>query len=598
MNKKVAEFSMSKKDFGFVIDGEEKYFVALKNTLNAADKDIVNYEIIDYKGKKEAKITKIIKRKTDEFIGILQKNKSFAFVLCSNISKDIYISKSNMKKYKDGDFVKVKIIDWDKKSPEAKILTSYGSSKNAENIVEVLLQNNNIEAEFDVNSINIANSLKTKIDYSNRIDLSDKMHITIDSEDTKDIDDAIYLEKENDNYILYVSIADVSHYIKQDSYLDNIAKKRGNSIYLYHKSIPMLPRILTNDICSLNPNEEKLAFTVKIVYDKDAKVISADFFKSIICSKFKLSYNKVNELLRSEEKTEYSDMLFEMNELSKKLSDLSIKRSCIEFEIPEIKLKLDNKFKIEEITLRTREDAEILIENFMVAANEQVAKYLYYLEMPAVYRIHEKPELESMKNLNEELKKFNLNYKDPRVLEKKLQNLIEKTKNFEYGYLISKLVLRSMKKAIYFKEDKGHFGLGLEHYLHFTSPIRRYSDLIVHRILNDALNKYMDSVKKTNLDKRLNEICKHISFTERQAQKIEYQARDIKIAEYMADFVNKEYDAIISSENNGKYYVTLSNYAEALLINRDVSYIIGDKVKVLIREVDVLNGKIYVKLKN
>ena len=584
--------------YSLIVSNDEEYYLHIKNSLNSHNNDVVKFEIFEYKGKTEARVLKILKRYTNEFVGRITHSKNFSFVSVDGFSQDIYISKKNRFKSKDNDLVKVKIYLWEneKRKAEAKVIQVLGSSDNAENIVKSKLMNMGIVEEFSKDIMKDNSFLN--IDKGNRVDLTNTMHITIDGEDTKDLDDAIYLEKKGDKYILYVSIADVASYVKEGSSIDEEAFKRANSIYLYDRSIPMLPRFLTNDLCSLNPHKNKLTFTVKIVFNEKAKVIEHNFFKSIINSKYRLSYNQVNDIFSGKDNNnyEYKDMLLLMSELSDKLSAISQKRGNIEFEIPELKLKLDNNKKLSNIIVNNRGKAEILIENFMVSANNQVAVYMFNNDIPCVYRIHEKPDIEAMYNLNNELNKVGLSVKNPNILVNKLQNIIQNTKNTKLGYSLHKLILKSMKKAIYSSENKGHFGLALKDYLHFTSPIRRYSDLVVHRNLEKSLNRFIGEKEKHKMNKKINKISKHISKQERDSQRIEYMARDIKIAEYMNNKIGESYRAIVSSIFEDRVFITLDNYVEALLENRG-EYILGDSLDVIITKVDIYNGKIYAKRK-
>ncbi|VWL85069.1 ribonuclease R [Oceanivirga miroungae] len=603
MKNKIGELSLHKRGFGFIIDGDNKYFVANKNLLSAAEGDVVEYEVVMYKGKEEAKIIKVIKRKKDEFIGRIINSQNFSFVETNELAKDIYIKRKDTMKAKTNDIVRVKIKDFGSKDrkPEAIVIRIYGNANTATDIVNAKIDEMQIPRKFSKEILTYTDRI-SKFDLEKelekRVDLRKIDHITIDSEDTKDIDDAVAVIKTDSGYKLYVSIADVSYFVKENDILDNLAKDRGNSIYLYDRVIPMLPRRLTNDLCSLNEKEEKLAFTALIEYDNNAKVIRSEFFKSVIISKKKCSYDEVNEVLINNKEHEFKKMLNIMDELSKKLSILSKKRGSIEFEFPELKLVMGEHNKdIIEIKLRNRQEAEILIENFMIAANEEVAKYLYYNNIPAIYRIHEKPTLEAMSELNKELKSIGLSVKDESILSSRLYKIVEKVNDTGYKHFIHKLILRSMQKAIYSKDNKGHFGLALDNYLHFTSPIRRYSDLIVHRVLDRSLNEYIDEFKKAKLEKRFNTISNHISNTERRAQRLENLAQDIKLAEYMSDYINEKYDATVTSVlDNSKVYITLSNYIEAELENdNNLLYNLNDKIKVSITKVDILNGKVYAR---
>lgn len=602
MKKFSGILSMTKSTYGFIIFEDQKYYVAGINTLNAHNNDLVEFELITYNGKQEAKITKVVKRETEEFTGVITVYDSFAFVSIKSFYEDVYIKKTKRFRAKTGDLVKIKIYDWgnNNKKAEAKIVKIYGSSEIADTINEVKIEESGVETVFSDECIAEVNKIKNpdiEKELKNRIDLRDTNHITIDGVDTKDIDDLIYLEKLEKGYKLYVSIADVSYFVKKDSFLDLSARNRGNSIYLYNKVIPMLPKRLSNDLCSLNVGEDKLTFTVEIVYNDNGKVISSDCYKSVINSKYKFNYDEVNEILEGKSKNNilYTDMLFHMNELSKKLESERNRRGAIDFDIPEIKLNMIGN-SVESIELRNRYDAEKLIESFMIAANEEIANRLMWEEIPTVYRIHEAPDMFTINELNMELTKLGYPIIKPEhITSSKFQKLIDKTRNLNISYLVHKMVLKAMQKAVYSPINKGHFGLASMYYLHFTSPIRRYSDLVVHRILDISLNRYMDKKEKVRLFKELKQICLHITNTEKIAQNLEMDTKNTKICEYMTRYLGDTFKAIVSGMNSSKVFVRLSNYAEATLITKNKEYIIGTEIEVLVISIDIYNSEIIVK---
>jgi len=602
MKKFSGILSMTKSTYGFIIFEDQKYYVAGINTLNAHNNDLVEFELITYNGKQEAKITKVVKRETEEFTGVITVYDSFAFVSIKSFYEDVYIKKTKRFRAKTGDLVKIKIYDWgnNNKKAEAKIVKIYGSSEIADTINEVKIEESGVETVFSDECIAEVNKIKNpdiEKELKNRIDLRETNHITIDGVDTKDIDDSIYLEKLEKGYKLYVSIADVSYFVKKDSFLDLSARNRGNSIYLYNKVIPMLPKRLSNDLCSLNVGEDKLTFTVEIVYNDNGKVISSDCYKSVINSKYKFNYDEVNEILEGKSKNNilYTDMLFYMNELSKKLESERNRRGAIDFDIPEIKLNMIGN-SVESIELRNRYDAEKLIESFMIAANEEIANRLMWEEIPTVYRIHEAPDMFTINELNMELTKLGYPIIKPEhITSSKFQKLIDKTRNLNISYLVHKMVLKAMQKAVYSPINKGHFGLASMYYLHFTSPIRRYSDLVVHRILDISLNRYMDKKEKVRLFKELKQICLHITNTEKIAQNLEIDTKNTKICEYMTRYLGDTFKAIVSGMNSSKVFVRLSNYAEATLITKNKEYIIGTEIEVLVISIDIYNSEIIVK---
>lgn len=602
MKKFSGILSMTKSTYGFIIFEDQKYYVAGINTLNAHNNDLVEFELITYNSKQEAKITKVAKRETEEFTGVITVYDSFAFVSIKSFYEDVYIKKTKRFRAKTGDLVKIKIYDWgnNNKKAEAKIVKIYGSSEIADTINEAKIEERGVETVFSDECIAEVNKIKNpdiEKELKNRIDLRETNHITIDGVDTKDIDDSIYLEKLEKGYKLYVSIADVSYFVKKDSFLDLSARNRGNSIYLYNKVIPMLPKRLSNDLCSLNVGEDKLTFTVEIVYNDNGKVISSDCYKSVINSKYKFNYDEVNEILEGKSKNNilYTDMLFHMNELSKKLESERNRRGAIDFDIPEIKLNLIGN-SVESIELRNRYDAEKLIESFMIAANEEIANRLMWEEIPTVYRIHEAPDMFTINELNMELTKLGYPIIKPEhITSSKFQKLIDKTRNLNISYLVHKMVLKAMQKAVYSPINKGHFGLASMYYLHFTSPIRRYSDLLVHRILDISLNRYMDKKEKVRLFKELKQICIHITNTEKISQNLEMDTKNTKICEYMTKYLGDTFKAIVSGMNSSKVFVRLSNYAEATLITKNKEYIIGTEIEVLVISIDIYNSEIIVK---
>lgn len=602
MKKFSGILSMTKSTYGFIIFEDQKYYVAGINTLNAHNNDLVEFELITYNGKQEAKITKVVKRETEEFTGVITVYDSFAFVSIKSFYEDVYIKKTKRFRAKTGDLVKIKIYDWgnNNKKAEAKIVKIYGSSEIADTINEAKIEESGVETVFSDECIAEVNKIKNpdiEKELKNRIDLRETNHITIDGVDTKDIDDSIYLEKLEKGYKLYVSIADVSYFVKKDSFLDLSARNRGNSIYLYNKVIPMLPKRLSNDLCSLNVGEDKLTFTVEIVYNDNGKVISSDCYKSVINSKYKFNYVEVNEILEGKSKNNilYTDMLFHMNELSKKLESERNRRGAIDFDIPEIKLNMIGN-SVESIELRNRYDAEKLIESFMIAANEEIANRLMWEEIPTVYRIHEAPDMFTINELNMELTKLGYPIIKPEhITSSKFQKLIDKTRNLNISYLVHKMVLKAMQKAVYSPINKGHFGLASMYYLHFTSPIRRYSDLVVHRILDISLNRYMDKKEKVRLFKELKQICLHITNTEKIAQNLEMDTKNTKICEYMTRYLGDTFKAIVSGMNSSKVFVRLSNYAESTLITKNKEYIIGTEIEVLVISIDIYNSEIIVK---
>ena len=578
------EISISSGNFGFLdINGQASVFIpgAYLNTAMNGDTVLVRIlkESSDNK-KREGEVYKVIKRNRDVIVGVFEHNLSFGFVRPRNSPKDIYIPKKLIKGAKTGDLVAVKVDFWgdDERKPEGGIVSILGSPKDTEALISSLLLNEGIEEKFPNEVLQELDKIDEDFsdELENRKDLRHLDIITIDGSDAKDLDDAVYVEKTEDGYKLFVSIADVSYYVRENTELDTEALKRGNSIYLVDRVIPMLPRKLSNNLCSLNPNEDKLAFTVEMDLDKRGKVIKNDFYKSVIKSKYRMTYENVNTILEKDEDLEeyrnlydkyrkIDEMLKNMLELSKIIRSNKKRRGSIDFELPEIKVVLDENKAVKDIVLRSRGEAERIIEDFMVIANETVAEKLFWEEIPAIYRVHEDPDKAKVQALNETLIKFGYSLKGLEEIHPgKFQNIIERTTGLPEGYLIHKLILRAMQRARYANKNLGHFGLASKYYLHFTSPIRRYSDLIVHRMLGRSIEKFMSEKEKAKYGANFEAIASSISRTERVADKLEEDSVKIKLIEYMQDKIGQVYIARLSGMNKNKIFMELENHIEVV----------------------------------
>ena len=579
------EISISSGNFGFLdINGEASIFIpgAYLNTAMNGDTVLVRVlkQSSDGTKKREGEVYKVIKRNRNVIVGVFENNLSFGFVRPRNSPKDIYIPKKLIRGAKTGDLVAVKVDFWgdEERKPEGAIVSILGSPKDTEALISSLLLNEGIEEKFPNEVLQELDKIDEDFsdELENRKDLRHLDIITIDGSDAKDLDDAVYVEKTEDGYKLFVSIADVSYYVRENTELDMDALKRGNSIYLVDRVIPMLPRKLSNNLCSLNPNEDKLTFTVEMDLDKRGKVIKNDFYKSVIKSKYRMTYENVNTILeKNEESEEYrnlydkyrkiDEMLKNMLELSKIIRNNKKRRGSIDFELPEIKVVLDENKAVKDIVLRSRGEAERIIEDFMVIANETVAEKLFWEEIPAIYRVHEDPDKAKVQALNETLIKFGYSLKGLEEIHPgKFQNIIERTTGLPEGYLIHKLILRAMQRARYANKNLGHFGLASKYYLHFTSPIRRYSDLIVHRMLGRSIEKFMSEKEKAKYGANFEAIASSISRTERVADKLEEDSVKIKLIEYMQDKIGQVYIARLSGMNKNKIFMELENHIEVV----------------------------------
>ncbi|PHI05169.1 ribonuclease R [Fusobacterium polymorphum] len=622
-------FRIIKNKFAFVDkeDSEEKegIFIPKDEFNNALDGDTVLVEITEKKKSDkgaEGRVVKIIEHRKNTVVGILEKSKNFAFVIpTGSFGKDIYIPNSKIANADNRDLVAVEITFWgdDDRKPEGKIIKVLGSSTNSKNMIEALIYREGLSEEFSNEAMQQTKEvIKEKIDYSNRKDLTKLPIITIDGADAKDLDDAVYVEKlENGNYKLIVAIADVSHYVKKDTVLDLEARHRGNSVYLVDRVLPMFPKEISNGICSLNEKEEKLTFSCEMEIDLKGDVVNYEVYKSVIKSVHRMTYKDVNAILDGDKDLidKYSDiyeMLKQMLELSKILRTKKFTRGSIDFELPELKVVLDeDNNKVEKILLRDRGEGEKIIEDFMIAANETVAERIYWLELASIYRTHEKPDREKIVVLNEILAKFG--YKIPNfdnLHPKQFQEIIERSKDKETSMLVHKTILRALKQARYTVEDIGHFGLSSSHYTHFTSPIRRYADLMVHRVLFSSIDNSIKQLKLADLD----EIAQHISKTERVAMKVEDESVRIKLVEYMQKRVGETFNVMVTGFAQKKVFFETDEHIECSWdvttainyyvfneenycmedTNSDTVFRLGDKIDVVLKRADLLTLEIAV----
>ena len=613
-------FRGNEKGFGFVkIDGQdEEIYISRGNTKDAVNGDEVLIKIIDDTvegNRKEGKIVKTINHKRNEIVGTFTKRKNFGFVVPDDreFNTDIFISKKSFNKAKNNQKVVVKITKFPQgnKSAEGEITEIIGGINEDGVDMLSLIKEYNLPYEFPDDVILEAKKVENKItkkDLQNRLDLRSKNIFTIDGEDAKDLDDAIYVTKlENENYELGVSIADVSHYVAENSKLDQEAIIRGTSIYMLDRVIPMLPKELSNGICSLNVNEDRLCLSVISEITPDGEIVSSDIRKAVINVKERMSYADVQKILDGKNKKvlkryeKYIEDFKLMEELAKILKQKREGAGSLDLDIPESKVILDkNGFAID-IEKYKIYFANEIIEQFMLTANEIVAEKFYWLEAPFIYRVHEEPDTEKVNALNKFL--FNFGYKikskKEKVYPKAFAEVLEKVKGREEEMVVSNLILRTLKVARYESENKGHFGIASKYYCHFTSPIRRYPDLFIHRIIS----KYIDNsyiLNEKNLEKYKEQATKYSqtsSEREKIAQKVEREAIAIKKAEYMQNKIGKEYEGIVSGITAFGMFVELENTVEGLIKFEDLGneyFIYNDENKTLIGE----NSKKIYKIEN
>ncbi|CAB1262080.1 ribonuclease R [Clostridiaceae bacterium BL-3] len=630
-------FQGHQKGYGFVIPDNERMDVFVSSSfLNGAmngDKVVVKVIKEENNGKKcEGEIIRILERANKTIIGTFEDSKNFGFVVPEEkrICQDVFIPKECKKGAKTGDIVTVQVTKWsdNRRNPEGKIIDILG--KRGEKGIDILtiIKKNNLPEEFPAKVLSYAENIPVEIpesEYKRRVDLRNVITVTIDGEDAKDLDDAVSLRKlENGNYYLGVHIADVSHYVNEKSPLDKEALKRGNSVYLIDRVIPMLPRKLSNGICSLNPNEDRLTLSCLMEIDRKGKVLKHNIVESIIRSNERMTYTDVTKILKNEDaevikRYDYLVDTFKlMEELCKILNRKRKIRGAIDFHFEECKITLDSLGVPVKIEPYERGISNRIIEEFMLVCNETIAEHMFWTSIPFVYRIHEDPDEEKLMRFNEFV--HNLGYAvkwGQEIHPKALQDIIEKVRGKKEETVVSTLLLRSMKQARYSPECVGHFGLAARYYCHFTSPIRRYPDLIIHRIIKEFINGKLNEIRIKKLAKEVEYASRQSSDTERLAQDAEREVDDLKKAEYMSKRIGEEYDGIVSSVTNFGMFVELPNTVEGLIHistleddyylydekhlslmgekTRNI-YKLGDEVKIRVLKVDMFAHEIYFEL--
>lgn len=586
-NIKVGRLAITEKGFGFVLLPKEEDIRIEKENLNGAiHDDIVLCEIISKTFKKEGRVLKIVKRELNNLVGEIVEEDHKLYLKLDDVKKDITVvlDEDSTKNCVPGHKVLVAITkEITNRRYKGKVITIIGHKTDPGVDILSIAYKYGILEEFpdEVNEEieNIPTEVK-KSELKGRIDLTAKQIFTIDGDDTKDIDDAISLEMDKNDYILGVHIADVSYYVKKDTPLGNEAFKRGTSSYLADTIIPMLPRKLSNGICSLNPNEARLTLSCEMRIDKKGNILDTKIFESYIKSNIQMTYKKVNDILMrnicQDEYLPFKDTLLKMNELAHILRANKVHRGYIDFDLDEAKIIQNSEGKAIGVEKRIREDGEKLIEDFMIAANESIATYISNMELPFIYRVHENPDSEKIDRFLNLIKVlgYKLKNKARDFSNKNLQQLLEELKEKKEFGVLSALLLRSMKKAVYQTNNVGHFGLASKKYTHFTSPIRRFPDLQVHRLIRTYL--FLNDLSITtiqNIEQELDFIAEHSSVMEQASEKAERDVFDMKAAEYMEGHIGEEFTGTIDTVANYGFYVELDNLIEGLV---HISSIKGD----------------------
>lgn len=593
--KCVYEAKSEKFGFGLVENGEDIY-ISSRNSNGAMDKDEILVQKIEGNHKTEGQVVKVLKRNTKKVIGVFNKNNNFGFVVPINKKiEDVYIPKKQTIGYKNGVVVEAQITKYatTTSKAEGKIIRVIAGKRDDKSELKSLGISYGLDLMQDF-SFDIKQELKnipSKVnddDITDRVDRTNERVFTIDASDAMDLDDAVQVKKQGDNYLLSVYIADVSHYVKDGSNLDKEAIYRGTSIYIPGTVIPMLPKKLSNGICSLNQGLKRLTLAIDILFDKKGNVIESNVFKSIIRVTKKMSYDNVYKVIIGENVKgymEYKDDIMQMKELAILLNKKRVESGSINFDIPETKVVLDENGNVVDIKPYEITIANKIIEEFMLAANMQIAEKFYFLDLPFIYRIHEKPDEEKLRDLNEVLNAYNIHIKAVKNIHPKtLSDILDKVEDEEEKKIISSYMLRTLKLAKYSEECIGHFGLAAKYYCHFTSPIRRYPDLFIHRVISDYIDSgYMlDDKKISKYSSDAIEYAKSSSSAEKQATTIERDFDDLYKCIYMNNYIGEEFEAVISNVTSFGIFVRLENTVEGLIsfdnIN-DLDYYIYDEKK-------------------
>ncbi len=630
---------VNKRGFGFLLRDKElgDIFIPENAMKDAMNGDIVQAKVLRETAatkRAEGEILKVLTRKNTKIIGVYEESKAFGFVSPEDqkLNTDIFIGKKFRNHAENGDVVVVEIMKWPEKgkSPEGIITEILGKKGDKGVDILTVVKKYDLPEEFSAEVLNYTDKIEETIpenELKKRRNLRDEMIMTIDGADAKDLDDAVAVKRlDNGNFKLGVHIADVAHYVKENSPIDQEAFKRANSVYLLDLVIPMLPQKLSNNLCSLNPFEPKLAMSCDMEIDSEGNVVDHDIYESVIESKLRATYTDITRVLKGEKAEDlekYEDfipMIKDMERLQNILEKKREKRGAIEFDFPESKITLDKLGKPIDVSLYPREISNKIIEEFMLACNETVSEHMSKAHVPFIYRIHEAPDDEKLKAFTEF--SFNLGYPVKLfkgVQPKALQEVLKKVKGQPQEPVLSKLLLRSMMQARYAPENAGHFGLAASYYSHFTSPIRRYPDLEIHRIIKEYLHGKLDEDRSKKLISIVTEVSKQASEQERVAVDAERELDALKKAEYMKGHVGEVYDGMISSVTNFGLFIELPNTIEGLIHITSLyddyyvyddrymtltgehsgkKFSLGDPIRVLVSNVNLDSHEIFFEINN
>ncbi len=581
-------FRASLRGFGFVVmeDGNPDVYISEEDVNGAFDKDQVEFVITKenqgQRRSREGRIVRITARGLTKVVGLFQKKEhlSYGFVLPDNqrFPYDIFVPADKAKGAVSGHKVVVELTSYGEagRNPEGRVTEIIGHINDPGTDIMSIVKGYDLPVEFSEKLLSQAERVAKEVspaDMAGRKDLREWQMVTIDGEDAKDLDDAVSLTREGENYLLGVHIADVSNYVQENSALDREARERGTSVYLADRVIPMLPHKLSNGICSLNAGEDRLALSCIMTVNPKGLVISHEIAETVIHVDVRMTYTSVKMILEDKDETEleryheFVPLFQRMEELSLILRERRMKRGSIDFDFPETKMVLDEEGKPLELRPYERNVATKLIEDFMLLANETVAEDYYWQELPFVYRTHEPPDEEKIRTLATFINNFgySMHIGVNEIRPKEIQKLLAKVEDTPEEALICRLALRSMKQARYMPENIGHFGLAANYYTHFTSPIRRYPDLQIHRIIKDNLRGRMNEEKLAHYQKLLPEVTKHSSEMERRAEEAERETVKLKKVEYMRQYIGEEFEGVISGMTKWGMYVELPNTVEGMV---------------------------------
>lgn len=634
LNMSTGVFTGHAKGFGFVTpdEGGADIFIPANETGSAMQKDRVLYKVINQAEedkKADGVIIKVLERGIVRVVGLYEQSKGFGFVIADDkkLAKDIFIAKENAKGAVSGHKVVVEILSYGEEriNPEGKIVEILGHVNDPGVDILSVIRRFDLAIEFPEKVYQEIEKQATEVlekDKESREDFRDLLTITIDGEDAKDLDDAVSLSKmENGNYWLGVHIADVTHYVREHTALDQEAYARGTSVYLVDRVIPMLPHKLSNGICSLNPETDRLTLSCMMEIDTKGNVISHKICESIIHSDFRMTYTAVREIIEDktpellEKYAEIVPMLTLMNELRQVLGEKRKKRGSVNFDLPESKIILNEQGKPIEIRPYERSIATNLIEEFMLVCNETVAENAFWQEIPFMYRTHLEPDEEKLKKMEQFIRGFGyyLKKKDGEIHPREIQRVLQEAEGTDQERIITRMVLRSMMQARYAADNLGHFGLAAKYYCHFTSPIRRYPDLQIHRLLKKMLRGELNETQSREYHKKMPDMALHCSRRERIADEAERDTDQLKKVEFMSDKIGQVFQGIISGVTNWGIYVELPNTIEGMvalsMLDDDYyefneksmmvfgkrtgkSYRLGDKVTVVVSKVSKELGTI------